>query len=134
MAEGPNGDTYTTDYLPYRQYSLNEPTLSKIAEVLQNGMQPLFQQLTVIASCPCLTTAPYNLAGVGLGGNTSIIEFLYLNDNVPWNRRTRDIREILTTSCRDSFVIGSSYATKPHIPYYGYIRVINIFTFLCPFG
>ena len=34
--------------------------------VLQNGMQLLFQQLNVdIASCPRLTIAPYNLAGVG---------------------------------------------------------------------
>jgi len=53
-----------------------------------------------------------------------------MNDNVPWNHRTRDIREILTSSCRDSFVIGSSYATKPHMPHYGHVRIINIFMIL----
>ncbi|KYN41630.1 Ester hydrolase C11orf54 like protein [Trachymyrmex septentrionalis] len=122
MAERPNGDSYKTELVPYVTIPANPPTLSEIAEVLQNGMQPLFQQLNVdIASCPRLTTAPYNLAGVGLGGNTSIIEYLHRNDNAPWNHITWDIREILTTSCRDSFVIGSSYAAKPHMPHYGHL-------------
>ena len=89
MAEGPNGDSYRTESVPYITIPANPPTLSEIAEgmcsynvylinqthhiscmctriVLQNGMQPLYQQLNVdIASCPCLTKAPYNLAGVG---------------------------------------------------------------------
>ncbi|KAG5337360.1 CK054 hydrolase, partial [Acromyrmex charruanus] len=122
MAAAPNGDEYTTDFLPYRVCCLETPTLLEIAEVLQNGMQPLFQRLNVdIASCPYLNIAPYNLAGVGLCGNTSIAEFVPLFENVPWNQKTRDFREILTTSCRDSFVIGTSYATKPRMPYYGHL-------------
>ncbi|KAG5348150.1 CK054 hydrolase, partial [Acromyrmex charruanus] len=122
MAAAPNGDAYTTDDLPYRVYSLATPTLLEVAEVLQNGMQPLFQRLNVdVARCPYLTTVPYNLAGVGLCGNTSITELLPLQANVPWNQRTWDIRDILTTSCRDSFVIGTSYATKPRMPYYGHL-------------
>ena len=32
MTERSNGDSYTTDYFPYKQYSLNGPTLSKVAE------------------------------------------------------------------------------------------------------
>ncbi|KAG5344751.1 CK054 hydrolase, partial [Acromyrmex heyeri] len=122
MAAAPNGDEFTTDVLPYRVYPLVTPTLLEIAEVLQNGMQPLFQRLNVdVASCPYLSTAPYNLAGVGLCGNTSIVELLPLQENVPWSQRTRDFREIFTTSCRDSFVIGTSYATKPRMPYYGHL-------------
>ncbi|KAG5348152.1 CK054 hydrolase, partial [Acromyrmex charruanus] len=122
MAAAPNGDAYTTDNRPYRVFSLAPPTLLEITEVLQNGMQPLFQRLNVdIASCPYLSTAPYNLAGVGLCGNTSITELLPLQANVPWNQRTWDIRDILTTSCRDSFVIGTSYSTKPRMPYYGHL-------------
>ncbi|EGI69984.1 hypothetical protein G5I_01248 [Acromyrmex echinatior] len=131
MAAAPNGDAYTTDVLPYRVYPLASPTLLEIAEVLQNGMQSLFQRLNVdIASCPHLSTAPYNLIGVGLCGNTSIVELYPFQENVPWSQRTRDFREIFTTSCCDSFVIGTSYATKPRMPYYGHVRVINIFTFL----
>ncbi|XP_011067298.1 PREDICTED: ester hydrolase C11orf54 homolog [Acromyrmex echinatior] len=122
MAALPNGDAYTTDILPYRVYPLEIPTLLEIAEVLQNGMQPLFQRVNVdIASCPNLSTAPYNLAGVGLGGYTSIVELFLLEPNVPWNQRTRDFQEIFTTSCRDAFVIGTSYATKPSMPYYGHL-------------
>ncbi|KAG5316636.1 CK054 hydrolase, partial [Acromyrmex insinuator] len=153
MAAAPNGDAYTTDVLPYRVYPLETPTLLEIAEglynlihqtchnrclyymiiVLQNGMQPLFQRVNVdIASCPNLSTAPYNLAGVGLGSNTSILEFIHDGTNVPWNYKTRNIQDVLTTSCRDSFIIGSTYATKPHMPYYGHIRIINIFTFSSP--
>ena len=59
-----------------------------------------------------------------------MVKFLPLEENVPWNQKTRDFREIFTTSCRDAFVIGTSYATKPSMPYYGHVRVINIFTFL----
>ncbi|KYN31897.1 hypothetical protein ALC56_13780 [Trachymyrmex septentrionalis] len=131
MAERPNGNPYRTERVPYVTVPKNPPALSEIAEVLQNGMQPLFQQVTVdIASCPCLTKPPYNLAGVGLGGNTSIIEFLRHNEDAPWNHITRDIRVILSSSCRDSFIIGSSYASKPHMPHYGHVRVINIF-YMC---
>ena len=104
---------------------------------------------------PYLTTAPYryNLAGVGkklqgiqfffywniskkwiihtgLGGNTSVVEFVH--DGIPWNYKTRNIQDVLTTSCRNSFIIGSTYATKPHMPYYGHVRIINIFTFSYP--
>jgi len=70
----------------------------------------------------------------GLGGNTSIIDFVHYSEILPWYRRRVNIREILTSSCRDSFVIGSSYATKPHMPHYGHVRIINIFIFLCPCG
>ncbi|XP_018353646.1 PREDICTED: ester hydrolase C11orf54 homolog [Trachymyrmex septentrionalis] len=126
MADGPNGDSCTTDpgHLSYETTPLATPILSEIAEALQNGMQPLFHDVKVdIASCPYLTAAPYNLAGVGLGGNTSIVEILPHGGNVSWYRNKRDIQEILTTSCHDSFAIGSSYATKPGMPYYGHLIV-----------
>ncbi|KAG5326125.1 CK054 hydrolase, partial [Acromyrmex heyeri] len=122
MANASNGDSYTSEFLPYFTIQLTPPTLSEIAEVLQNGMQSLFHDIKVdIARCPYLTTAPYNLAGVGLGGNTSVVEFVHDGINVPWNYRTRNIQDVLTTSCHDSFIIGSTYATKPHMPYYGHL-------------
>ncbi|XP_011063020.1 PREDICTED: ester hydrolase C11orf54 homolog [Acromyrmex echinatior] len=120
MANASNGDYYTSEFLPYFTIQLTPPTLSEIAEVLQNGMQPLFHDVKVdIARCPYLTTAPYNLAGIGLGGNTSVVEFVH--DGIPWNYKTRNIQDVLTTSCRNSFIIGSTYATKPHMPYYGHL-------------
>ncbi|KYQ53212.1 hypothetical protein ALC60_07640 [Trachymyrmex zeteki] len=137
MAERPNGDCYTTDDLPYIRIPLSAPIISEIAEVLQNGMQPLFHEVNVdVASCPCLTGAPYNLAGVGLCGNTSVMKYRrFITENLEErNHTTRNIRDILTTSCHDSFIIGSTYATKPSMPYYGHVRIINIFILLCPCG
>ncbi|XP_018393423.1 PREDICTED: ester hydrolase C11orf54 homolog [Cyphomyrmex costatus] len=122
MAEMLNGDSFTTDELPYEMYELEPPTLSEIAAVLQNGMEPLFDFLKVdVASCPCLTREPYNLVGVGLCGNTAIVEFPGSTENIPWNERTRDIKSVLSASCQDSFIIGSSYATKPQMPYFGHL-------------
>ncbi|KYQ58179.1 hypothetical protein ALC60_02839 [Trachymyrmex zeteki] len=132
MAEVPNGDSYTTDELPYVEIPLLTPTISEIAEVLHNEMQPLFHEVNVdIASCPCLTVAPYNLAGVGLCGNTSVIMY-YPENSEGWNHRTKNIRDMLTASCRDSFVIGATYATKPSMPYYGHL-IMNA-TYRAPNG
>ncbi|XP_018306474.1 ester hydrolase C11orf54 homolog [Mycetomoellerius zeteki] len=123
MAERPNGDCYTTDDLPYLPIPLSPPTLSEIAGVLHYGMQPLFHEVNVdVVSCPCLTGPPYNLAGVGLCGNASVVKYDSENSE-GWNHRTKNIRDILTTSCRDSFIIGSTYATKPYMPYYGHLIV-----------
>ncbi|XP_018393424.1 PREDICTED: ester hydrolase C11orf54 homolog [Cyphomyrmex costatus] len=126
MARMLNGNSYTIPRKErcYKERSMKTPTLSEIAEVLQNGMQPLFHRLKVdVTSCPCLTKEPYNLAGVGLCGNTAIIELGEKpTENVSdWKDRTCDIKSVLKTNCSDSFVIGSSYATKPHMPYYGHL-------------
>ncbi|XP_071644516.1 ester hydrolase C11orf54 homolog [Temnothorax longispinosus] len=85
----------------------------------------MFKKLTIdVAACPCLTGEPFNLAGVGLSGNASIIEVgNYTNfmstpqyDTAKWN-----FREILSLTTYDSFIIGSGYAAKPYMPYNGHI-------------
>ncbi|XP_018371902.1 PREDICTED: ester hydrolase C11orf54 homolog [Trachymyrmex cornetzi] len=130
MAEiRPNGNDYTSNNLPYAIHPITPPNLSEIADVLQNGMQPLFHDVRVdIASCPDLTTAPYNLAGVGLGGNTSLVEFLRREVYTPWQHITRDIRKVFTGSIHDFFIIGSTFATKPTMPYYGHLIMNAMYT------
>ncbi|KYN21468.1 PREDICTED: ester hydrolase C11orf54 homolog [Trachymyrmex cornetzi] len=130
MAENrPNGNDCTSNVLPYAIYPMMPPNILEIADVLQNGMQPLFHDVRVdIASCPDLTTAPYNLAGVGLGGNTSLVEFLRHDVHTPWKHRTRDILKVFTGSIRDSFIIGSTFATKPTMPYYGHLIMNAMYT------
>ncbi|XP_071644812.1 ester hydrolase C11orf54 homolog isoform X2 [Temnothorax longispinosus] len=85
----------------------------------------MFKKLTIdVAACPCLTGEPFNLAGVGLSGNASIIEVgNYTNfmstpqyDTAKWN-----FREILSLTTYDSFIIGSDYAAKPYMPYNGHL-------------
>ncbi|KYN40931.1 hypothetical protein ALC56_04664 [Trachymyrmex septentrionalis] len=107
MAIALNGDYYITDILSYITIHLTSSTFAEIAEnmFLQNGMQSLFHDVKVdIARCPYLTTAPYNLSGV---------------EN--WNHRTCNIQDVITISCHDFFIIGS---TKPYMPYYMYVLSI----------
>ena len=55
------------------------------------------------------------------------MQFRHIVENSEnWNHRTHDIRDVVTISCHDSFIIGSTYAAKPYIPYYGHVRIINI--------
>ncbi|XP_024870604.1 ester hydrolase C11orf54 homolog [Temnothorax curvispinosus] len=116
---------------PLRPIQLRPSTLSEIGRTLQDEMKFMFRELTVdIAACPCLTREPFNLAGIGLCGNPSLIEvggytaFMPFphNNNARWN-----IKNIVSSFAYDSFIIGTGYAAKPYMPYNGHLIMNAIY-------
>ncbi|XP_011695697.1 PREDICTED: ester hydrolase C11orf54 homolog [Wasmannia auropunctata] len=102
--------------------------LSQIAQVLQDGMAKKFREVKVdIAACPCLTRQPYNLAGVGLSGNPSLLEIgghANFVSNYDYDTPTWKVQNMLASGFFDSFIFGSGYAAKPNMPYNGHL-IIN---------
>ncbi|XP_071632159.1 ester hydrolase C11orf54 homolog [Temnothorax longispinosus] len=119
-----NGDAWIANF------SLNTinsqfPTLPEVATILQDGMESVFRELTVdIATCPCLTEEPFNLAGIGLNGNPSIIQvgdYTNLIPNPLYDSAKWNIEDMLLSTGYDSFIIGSGYAAYPYLPYNGHL-------------
>ncbi|XP_029675138.1 ester hydrolase C11orf54-like [Formica exsecta] len=130
----PNDIEFATYFDPLR--NLNEPglfigyrlfpsTLEHIKNVLYVGLHQLFDEFEInVVSCPCLTRPPYNLAAVGLSGNTSSLRVGGLNHLA--NLRTEitcDIRDQLLRYCHDSFIIGGGYAVRPSMLYNGVLTM-----------
>ncbi|XP_011861895.1 PREDICTED: ester hydrolase C11orf54 homolog isoform X2 [Vollenhovia emeryi] len=107
-------------------------TLSEVASVtvcimtaLQSDMNTFFREVNIdIVRCPYLTTKPFNLAGIGLNGNPYILNVGQIERFFPTpqpDMATWNIREILSNSCRDAFIIGAGYAATPYMPYNGHL-------------
>ncbi|XP_071578045.1 ester hydrolase C11orf54 homolog [Temnothorax nylanderi] len=119
-----NGDASTAN-IPLETIDLPFTTLSEIATILQNGMSLAFREVNVdISACPCLAREPFNLAGTGLNGNPSIIQVGDYASFIPTPRidiAKWNIKEMLSSTCYDSFIIGSGYAAQPYMPYNGHL-------------
>ncbi|XP_036139623.1 ester hydrolase C11orf54 homolog isoform X2 [Monomorium pharaonis] len=125
-----NGTACTKEnpYIPIgNMFGLHVPTLPAVRDVLQEGMSLFFRELKIdIAACPCLTKPPYNLAGMGLCGNPSLIQIgglpkFMTNPHQNINTAQWNIREVLSDTCNDSFIIGAGYAAKPYMPFNGHL-------------
>ncbi|XP_011695700.1 PREDICTED: uncharacterized protein LOC105454640 [Wasmannia auropunctata] len=86
-----------------------------------------FREVKVdIAACPCLTRQPYNLAGVGINGNSSLMEIGGPENVVSHNDYgilTWKVQELLSSAYFDSFIFGNGYAAKPYMLYNGHLIV-----------
>ncbi|XP_029662278.1 ester hydrolase C11orf54 homolog [Formica exsecta] len=107
-------------------YRLFPSTLEHIKNVLYVGLHQSFNEFEInLVTCPCLTRPPYNLAAVGLSGNTSYLRVggsYNLMPN-PQTEITYDIRDELLRYCHDSFIIGGGYAAKPSMLYNGLLTM-----------
>ncbi|XP_025270531.1 ester hydrolase C11orf54 homolog isoform X2 [Camponotus floridanus] len=98
--------------------SLNSLSLEHIKNVLYIGLHQLFDEFEIkIASCPCLTRPPYNLATVVTGTVRNLVPAPILNS-------TYNIRRLLLQRCNNFFVIGAGYAAKESMPANGHF-IIN---------
>ncbi|XP_025270528.1 ester hydrolase C11orf54 homolog [Camponotus floridanus] len=110
-----------------KSYPLDSLSLEHIKNVLYVGLHQLFDEFEIkVASCPCLTRPPYNLAAVGLSGNPSILITGNVKNlmPVPIKNSTNNIRRLLLQRCYNFFVIGAGYAAKESMPANGHF-IIN---------
>ncbi|XP_050451328.1 ester hydrolase C11orf54 homolog isoform X5 [Cataglyphis hispanica] len=102
------------------------PTLEDLKNVLYVALNPYFEEFEIaVVSCPCLTRAPYNLAAVGLSGNTGILELGHFRHFSPRPQTdvVFDFQDLLSRCSNDAFVIGSGLAAKPSMPSNGHLTM-----------
>ncbi|XP_025270529.1 ester hydrolase C11orf54 homolog [Camponotus floridanus] len=107
-------------------YLLDSLSLEHIKNVLYIGLHQLFDEFEIkVASCPCLTRSPYNLAAVGLSGNPSILVTGRVRNLVPVPiiNSTYNIRRLLLQRRNNFFVIGAGYAAKESMPANGHFTI-----------
>lgn len=65
-----------SNLLEYEVKEFLSPTLEELCPILENGLKLNFAQVSCeIVDCPDLSQAPFHLAGKGLGGDETIVEF-----------------------------------------------------------
>ncbi|CAH1170418.1 unnamed protein product [Phaedon cochleariae] len=105
--------------LPLESKALYVPSLTSLAETLNEGLKSNFAEVSVeVVECPDLTQEPFTLASKGLGGNPKIIELggnPYLLPLVH-KEKVYDLKNIAKLVGSDpAFIIGAGAGPNPYI-------------------